>query len=284
MSSSAILSQNKKRSLSAEIGAKAYREIMLYGVAFIALALITTVLITRNIVVSVRKLKVATRKIAEGEFEDFPVVKSKDELGELSISFTEMARRLKKLEQICIDMNPLTRLPGNMAIEATLRKRLEGGLPLAFCHFDIDNFKAFADKYGYGWGSEVIKMTAQVISSAVAKYGSQDDFVGHVGGDDFVVITTPNQYEKICRSAIEAFDRTAPDFYSSEDRNRGFIRGMTRQGEAMDFPLMTISIGVVTIHEAMDPLQVGEMAAELKESAKSLPGSNYVVDEGVKQK
>lgn len=278
MSSSAIWSQSRQRHLSAEIGARAYREIITYSIAFIALALITTALITRNIAVSIRTLKRATKKIARGEFDDLPRVKSRDELGELSLSFSEMAGRLKQLEQKCIDMSPLTRLPGNMAIEAALRKRIEACLPLAFCHFDLDNFKAFGDKYGYARGSEVIKATAQIIGSAVASYGMQDDFVGHIGGDDFVVITTPGRYERICRAAIEAFDRTAPDFYSSEDREQGFIMGKTRQGEEMAFPLMTISIGVVTNREVRDPLQVGEIAAELKEYAKSLPGSNYVAD------
>ena len=145
-------------------------------------------------------------------------MKSHDELGELSMYFSEMARRLRKLEQILVDMSPLTRMPGNIAIENTLRNKLEEGGPIAFCHFDLDNFKAFGDKYGYARGSEVIKATAQIIESALAEHGTQEDFLGHVGGDDFVVITRPTRYERICCTVIEAFDRTVPDFYSPEDR------------------------------------------------------------------
>ncbi len=280
MSSHGIWSQNRKRHISAEIGSRARREIIIYSIVLIVLAVVITIVITGNIVVSIRKLKKATRLIAKGEFENLPMVKSNDELEELSISISEMARRLKQLEKILIDMSPLTRLPGNIAIEKTLKERLGDGLQFAFCHFDLDNFKAFGDKYGYAMGSEVIKATAGIIATSVASYGTKDDFVGHIGGDDFVVITSPDRYEEICRAVIETFDRTAPNFYSPEDRDRGFIVGKTRQGEEADFPIMTISIGVVTNrHRRLtDPLQIGELSAELKECAKSRSGSNCVVD------
>ncbi len=280
MSGHAIWRQNRKRQVSAEIGTRARWEIISYSIALIVLALLITILITGNIVVSIKKLKKATKLIAKGEFENLPMVKSNDELEELSISFSKMAGRLKQLEQILIDMSPLTRLPGNIVIENTLKKRLEDGSLFAFCHFDLDNFKAFGDKYGYAMGSEVIKATARIIESSVASYGAQDDFVGHIGGDDFVVVTTPDCYEKICCAVIETFDRTVPDFYSPEDLGQGFIMGKTRQGGEAAFPLMTISIGVVTnrYRQFIDPLQIGEMSAELKECAKSRHGSNYVVD------
>ncbi len=276
----AIRSQGIKSRISSEIGEKAYRSTISLGILFIFLALIITGLITRNIAGSIRRLKVATKMIAKGEFENLPKVKNYDELGELSLYFADMAKRLKQLEQILVDMSPLTRMPGNIAIENTLRKRLDDGGPLAFCHFDLDNFKAFGDKYGYARGSEVIKATAQIIEMALAEFGTQEDFMGHIGGDDFVVITTPDRYERICCAVIDAFDSTVPDFYSTEDRELGFIMGKTRQGTEMAFPLMSISIGVVTNRERelKDTLQVGEIAAELKECAKSRHGSNVVAD------
>ena len=276
----AVRNQNRQSRRSSEIGEKAYQSIISLSILFVILALVTTGLITRNIAGSIRKLKIATKRVAKGEFENLPEVKSHDELGELSMYFSEMARRLRKLEQILVDMSPLTRMPGNIAIENTLRNKLEEGGPIAFCHFDLDNFKAFGDKYGYARGSEVIKATAQIIESALAEHGTQEDFLGHVGGDDFVVITRPTRYERICCTVIEAFDRTVPDFYSPEDRAEGFIMGKTRQGDEMSFPLMSISIGVVTNleRELRDPLQVGEIAAELKECAKSRRGSSFVVD------
>lgn len=280
IANSAIRSQGKKSRISSEIGEKAYRSTISLGILFIVLALIITGLITRNIAGSIRRLKVATKMIAKGEFENLPKVKNYDELGELSLYFADMAKRLKQLEQILVDMSPLTRMPGNIAIENTLRKRLDDGGPLAFCHFDLDNFKAFGDKYGYARGSEVIKATAQIIESALSEFGTKEDFMGHIGGDDFVVITTPDRYERICCAVIEGFDRSVPEFYSPEDREQGFIMGKTRQGDEMAFPLMSISIGVVTNRERelKDTLQVGEIAAELKECAKSRRGSNVVAD------
>ena len=280
ISNDAVRNQTRQSRRSSEIGEKAYQSIVSLSILFVVLALVITGLITRNIAGSIRKLKIATRRVARGDFENLPSVKSRDELGELSMYFSEMAGRLRKLEQLLVDMSPLTRMPGNIAIENTLRARLEEGGLLAFCHFDLDNFKAFGDKYGYARGSEVIKSTAQIIESALAAYGAQEDFMGHIGGDDFVVITKLDRYERICREVIEAFDRTVPEFYSPEDRQQGFIMGKTRQGDEMAFPLMSISIGVVTNceRELKDPLQVGEIAAELKEFAKSRRGSNFVVD------
>jgi len=280
ISNDAVRNQNRQSRRSSEIGEKAYQSIISLSILFVILALVTTGLITRNIAGSIRKLKIATKRVAKGDFENLPVVKSHDELGELSMYFSEMAGRLRKLEQILVDMSPLTRMPGNIAIENTLRTRLEEGDPLAFCYFDLDNFKAFGDKYGYARGSEVIKATAQIIESALAGHGAQEDFMGHIGGDDFVVITSPARHERICCAVIEAFDKAIPDFYSLEDRAQGFIMGKTRQGDEMAFPLISISIGIVTNRdrELRDPLQVGEIAAELKEYAKSRRGSNFVVD------
>jgi diguanylate cyclase (GGDEF)-like protein len=280
ISNDAVRNQNRQSRRSSEIGEKSYQLIISLGILFVVFALVATGLITRNISGSMRKLKIATKRVAKGEFENLPEVKSHDELGELSMYFSEMAGRLRKLEQILVDMSPLTRMPGNIAIENTLRIRLDKGGPIAFCHFDLDNFKAFGDKYGYARGSEVIKAAAQIIECALAEHGVQEDFAGHIGGDDFVVITNPDRYERICCAVVEAFDRIVPDFYSEEDREQGFIIGKTRQGEELAFPLMSISIGVVTNRERelKDPLQVGEIAAELKECAKSRQGSNFVVD------
>ena len=148
ISHNAIMSQNQKSRLSAKAGEEAFGSIISLGVICIAVALITTLLITRNISGSIRKLKIATKKVAMGEFENMPQVKSHDELGELSLYFSEMARRLKQLEQILVDMSPLTRMPGNIAIENTLMKRIDDGRPLAFRHFDLDDFKVFGDRYG----------------------------------------------------------------------------------------------------------------------------------------
>jgi GGDEF domain-containing protein len=144
----------------------------------------------------------------------------------------------------------------------------------------MDNFKAFNDRYGYAHGSEVIKETARIIENAVKNKGFSDDFVGHVGGDDFVVITTPEYMREICSEVISEFDRRIPGFYDQQDRENGFILGNNRLGEEMRFPLMTISIAIVTNvqRRLSSPLEVSEIAAELKEYAKTIAASVYVVD------
>jgi nitrogen fixation/metabolism regulation signal transduction histidine kinase len=113
--------------------------------------------VTHHIASSIHKLKIATEHIAEGDFEYDPRIQTDDEIGALSIAFTAMGKRLKKLEEMYLDASPLTRLPGGIAIENVLKKRIESKLPVAFCVVDLDNFKAFNDRYGYAHGSEVIK-------------------------------------------------------------------------------------------------------------------------------
>lgn len=274
------LSQREKISKGSQISLAAYRIAGALCITGLFLGLVSGLFITRNISFSIDKLKRATREVAEGKFDYIPEIKSRDELGELADAFSEMAKKLKKLEEMYLDASPLTRLPGGVAIENVLRKRINSKAPLAFCLVDMDNFKAFNDRYGYAKGSEVIKMLGRIVENAVEKYDGEGGFVGHVGGDDFVVITRPDTYHRICSEIIAEFDKKIIDFYDAEDLKMGYIIGKTRQGVEMKFPIMTVSIAVVTNQqrELYDPVQVGEIAAELKEYAKSMQGSLYVVD------
>jgi diguanylate cyclase (GGDEF) domain len=151
---------------------------------------------------------------------------------------------------------------------------------MAFCFIDINNFKSFNDRYGYARGNEVIQTAAGIIETAVAEHGTDKDFIGHIGGDDFVVATSLERYEKICNTLIETFDRLTPDFYDPEDRSRGYIVGETRQGKKTSFPFIALSIAIVTNQSRTfrSHIEIGEIAAELKEYLKSLPGSTYAVD------
>ena len=161
-----------------------------------------------------------------------------------------------------------------------LKKRLDSSQPLAFCVLDLDNFKAFNDRYGYANGSEVIKEAAHIIENAVKLKGSSEDFIGHVGGDDFVVITTPDYMREVSMEIISQFDRRISGFYDLEDRERGHILGKTRQGVEMQFPIMSISIAIVTNErrKLTNALEASEVAAELKDYAKTIPKSVFVVD------
>ncbi len=280
LSASAKELQDLKMKQISSIGGTAFfTTALLYLFSIIAGAL-TGLVVTHHISSSINKLKDATMHIAEGNFDYDPQIKTDDEIGSLSEAFLSMGKRLRKLEEMYLDASPLTRLPGGIAIENVLKKRLESNQPLAFCVLDLDNFKAFNDRYGYANGSEVIKESAKIIENAVKAKGSSEDFIGHVGGDDFVVITTPGHMREISREIITQFDDKIPSFYDPQDRTRGHILGKTRQGVEMQFPIMTISIAIVTneLRKLTNPLEASEIAAELKDYAKTIPKSVFVVD------
>jgi diguanylate cyclase (GGDEF)-like protein len=236
--------------------------------------------VTHHIASSIHKLKEATERIAEGNFDYDPKIRTEDEIGNLSKAFLAMGKRLRKVEEMYLDASPLTRLPGGIAIENVLRKRIESKRPLAFCVIDLDNFKAFNDHYGYAKGSEVIKKTAKIIVTVVKEKGTSYDFVGHVGGDDFVIITTPDKMREIAGKIISLFDQCITEFYDPLERQQGYILGKTRQGIETRFPIMSISIAIVTNDDRKltNTLQVSEIAAELKDYAKTIPKSSLVVD------
>jgi GGDEF domain-containing protein/CHASE3 domain sensor protein len=281
MSAAAIKDQNEKTEMTATIGRIAFKaSAVLCGLGLI-FSLGAAMLITRNISGAIKKLKYATGEIAMGKFDHKPDIRNRDELGDLAQAFVIMADRLKRLEEMYLDTSPLTRLPGGIAIENVVNKRIASNTPMAFCLMDIDNFKAYNDRYGYAKGNEIIRATAAIISKAVREFSEEDDFIGHIGGDDFVVLTTPNRYGKICESVIAQFDRTIPDFYDPEDSARGYILGENRQGTEVSFPLASISIAVVTNERRKfhNHIQFGEVAAEMKEHAKSIAGSIFMVDQ-----
>jgi GGDEF domain-containing protein len=280
MSVGAKASQANKMERIGQVGGFAFFTTALLCIFSIIIGGLAGIIVTRHICSSIHKLRVATEHIAKGYFDYDPQIKTKDEVGNLSESFLSMGKRLRQLEEMYLDANALTRLPGGIAIENVLKKRLESKQPIAFCVLDMDNFKAFNDRYGYAHGSEVIKETARIIETAVKNKGFHDDFVGHVGGDDFVVITTPEYMHKICSEIISQFDQRIPGFYDQDDRENGYILGNNRLGEEIRFPIMTISIAIVTDAQRSlsNPLEVSEIAAELKEYAKTIAGSVYVVD------
>ena len=281
MKDRALRDQNEKTGLTATIGKIAFKaSAVLCGLGLL-FSLTAAFVITRNISGALKKLKFATGMISEGKFDHRPDIRNQDELGDLAQAFVTMAGRLKQLEEMYLDTSPLTRLPGGIAIENVTNKRIAAGTPLAFCLLDIDNFKAYNDHYGYAKGNDVIQATASIIGEAVAKYGSQDDFIGHIGGDDFVLITTPDLYPRICQAVIDTFDKTILDFYDEQDRQRGHIVGENRQGQEVKFPLAALSIAVVTNlkRKFKNHIQYGEVAAEMKEHAKTVSGSVFMVDQ-----
>ena len=241
------------------------------------LALTVAAVLVFTVSSAVSKLKRATHRIAEGDFDFDPGIPPGDEVGDLAEDFVRMAGRLKELEQISLDASPLTRLPGNIAIEQVIEEKLNEGAPFAVCYADLDNFKAYNDRYGYIRGSDLIKHTGELIYEAVTAHDSAHAFIGHVGGDDFVMVVAPEKASEVCSAVIEKFDATIPSFYSPGDRARGAIEGTDRFGVHRVFPLMTISIAIVICQKGSydSAVDIARAAAELKKTLKETAGSNY---------
>jgi diguanylate cyclase (GGDEF)-like protein len=272
--------QNEKSLKTLSIGHSAFWITSGLSISGLLLGVIIALTITRNIARSVNQLKLSTQEISGGKFDHLPEVRNQDELGDLSQAIQKMAQRLKSLEEMSLDASPLTHLPGGVAIENILNQRLKEEAPVAFCQLDLSHFKVFNDRYGYARGNEVLQATAKMITEVVKAQMDEKSFVGHIGGDDFAVITSPERYEKICLAIIDSFDKMILDFYDPEDQQRGYIQGETRQGQKVTFPIMTLAIAVVTNQNRrlLNHIQVGEIAAEMKKYAKSFPRSIFAVD------
>ncbi len=178
------------------------------------------------------------------------------------------------------EASPLTGLPGNHAIQAAIEERIASGGNFAVCYIDLDDFKAYNDRYGFLAGSAVIQMTADVIVESLHKYGREEDFCGHIGGDDFIMVTNMERAGVLSGEIIHLFEAEIPGHYELPDREKGCIESIDRNGEPQRFPIMTISISIVhnTYRRLEHPGKVAQIAAELKKYAKTLEGSNFVFD------
>lgn len=176
--------------------------------------------------------------------------------------------------------NPLTGLPGNIEIQSEINQRIAQNLKFAVLYLDVDNFKSYNDVYGFARGDRAIKMIADILADTVHTFGSPGDFIGHIGGDDYVVITTPEYADVLCEIVIKEFGEKIPELYSKEDREAGFIYTTNRRGYMTKYPVMTLSIAVVTNEhrELLNHIHVSEISAELKQKAKSIEGSVYLKD------
>lgn len=193
-----------------------------------------------------------------------------------------LARVRAKIRRVETDasLSPLTRLPGNLSIEAELRRRIAEQVPFAVLYSDLDNFKAFNDVYGFTHGDEAIQLVASTTVDVVRRRGTPRDFVGHIGGDDFIVVTEPDLAEEIAREIIADFDRAIRPLYTQQDLRQGYIETRDRRGALNRFPIMSLSIAIVSSRdrELTNYAQIGESSAELKRYAKSIGGSVFVKD------
>ena len=237
---------NDKMNNIAQESAKAINMTVGLSLLSLILGIALALLITGNISRPLKQLQKATSLIAVGQLDHQINIKRSDEIGALAESFTYMTKRLKILEEINLDASPLTGLPGNAAIEIRINALLARKTLFSLCQVDLDNFKPFADKYGYAWGSEVIKEVADILKNYIDENSAEEIFIGHIGGDDFVVIASPPQAKNICQQLINDFEKRMIRFYDTADAQSGHILGKDRQGVLQKFPLITVTIAMVT--------------------------------------
>ncbi len=199
----------------------------------------------------------------------------------------EIGKDLRTRAGLCIfrserimEINPLTRLPGNISINRQIQNRLDKAEVFSLAYADLDHFKPFNDHYGFGRGDEVIKMTGRLIQNTVKMKQPDDSFVGHIGGDDFIFIVSADVADAVGQEIVETFDQLIPNFYDKEDQDRGFIQSKDRQGNVRAFPVITLSIGITgTRYRKFS--HYGEMiqaVSEMKQHAKRFKGSCCKID------
>ncbi|MCM8819412.1 MAG: diguanylate cyclase [Candidatus Omnitrophica bacterium] len=246
----------------------------------IIINIVLGVFLSRLIIGPIKVFNEAAKKIAAGSLGLKVKIFTGDELQELAETFNYMTDKLVEMKERAENANPLTKLPGNIVIMEEVEKRIKRGEKFIVIYCDLDNFKAFNDKYGIAKGDEAIKLTAQIFKEALAKKGSATDFLGHEGGDDFILLTSPERAQDIANYIIEEFDKRIRSLYSSQDLEAGYIITTARDGSIKKFPIMTISLaGVSNLQRKITSYaQVTNIAAEVKKKAKSELGSCFVVD------
>ncbi len=201
-----------------------------------------------------------------------PIIAPDEQRSRLGVLLSRTARN--------VAVHPSTRLPGTTEIERQIRTRLDGGEIFAVCYADLDHFKEFNDRYSYYDGDRVIFILSRILRDVVKGMCPSDGFVGHIGGDDFIMVLTMDMVQEVCGEVIAVFDALIPFQYNAQDRRAGYFFGKDRRGHLHRVPLMTLSIGIVTNERRTysHPAEVSELATEMKSYAKTLPGSVFVVD------
>jgi GGDEF domain-containing protein len=178
-------------------------------------------------------------------------------------------------------LSPVTGLPSGLRVEHAIAAQLRSPRPWAILYLDLDHFKAYNDVYGPLRGNDLIRLLGRVTSEALGAAGNATDFLGHIGGDDFILITTPDRMEPLCRSIVAAWEGESQAYYAPEDVARGSLIAHDRQGQPQVYPLAGVSIGVVTnLHRSITTMEeFSRIAAEVKARAKAIPGCSYYIDQ-----
>ncbi|WP_127503204.1 GGDEF domain-containing response regulator [Actinoplanes solisilvae] len=197
---------------------------------------------------------------------------------ELIARVSSTLRRNKEFREV----SPLTGLPGNARVRREIADRMKAGGEYSVGYIDIDRFKSVNDVYGFDRGDEFITALARSLHRAVTSIGRPSIFLGHIGGDDFVFICTPEQVLPLTKRTVTDFEQSADQLYDAIDAGRGYIEVPDRRGNKNRAALVTLSIGVaqatVEGRKFTDPRVVIGVASEMKKVAKSQPGSYVAID------
>ncbi len=179
-----------------------------------------------------------------------------------------------------MDVNPLTSLPGNLSIQETVEKKIANKTHFSLLYVDLSDFKSFNDKYGFFRGDEVIKFTAEILQETIRRFGMMSDFLGHIGGDDFVLITESDNSIILAENIIKFFDEGIRKFYDDTDLQNGFIVSKDREDNEKKFAIMTVSISIISTSVAhlTHFAEISKRASELKKRAKKNSKSSYVFE------
>ncbi|KPU46077.1 phytochrome-like protein cph2 [Oxobacter pfennigii] len=176
-------------------------------------------------------------------------------------------------------LNPLTGLPGNILIEKKIKELIDSEGDFSVLYLDLNDFKAYNDIYGFESGDDILKHTAKIIEENLSDVPSRDRFLGHIGGDDFIVcLNSFQRTEEICSNIIKNFDEAITHYYNEKDLAKGFITAINRYGVLENFPLMSVSIAVITNKggQFMNSHEISELAAQIKKKCKSMKKSCYI--------
>jgi GGDEF domain-containing protein len=257
-----------------------YRQCIVLALFIIMLHLGFAAILSKMVLIPLSKLNDATRRIAQGDLAIRVPIVGDDEIGRLASSFNEMSVAIQRMRDEARGANPLTGLPGNITIARYIDESIQSGKIICVLYCDLDNFKAYNDKYGFTKGDDAILYTRDCLLSVAKRKDMHDIFVGHEGGDDFVVICEYQYWEEYAKSFITLFDRGIYQFYNSIDARNGFIESVNRRGERQRFLLMSVSVAVVSnkLRPFKRHAEMIQVAAEVKKYVKSIDGSCYAID------
>jgi len=258
-----------------------YQPAIAVGMLLVVVNIFLAVSLARLIIKPIHIFNDAAKQIASGRLDLRVGISTNDELEELSNTFNYMTGELARMKAKAENANPLTKLPGNIVIMEEVEKKIKEDKKFTVIYCDLDNFKAFNDKYGIHKGDEAIMMTGEIFKEAVKVKGVSGDFIGHEGGDDFLLVTEPQRAQDIADYITSTFDKKVQALYDQEDLGRGHIVAHARDGSVQQFPIMSISLaGITNSHRQIAAYaEVTNIAAEVKKKAKKTPGSCFVLDQ-----